>query len=147
MNIKSTKVFVSILVGSLIIWRVIYAVLSMFDIFTPEDGGYINYFMIILIISLTLLITFFLNNFTDYITKSYWVTGTLTLKKVGAFSTFNRAKNYDYQYKTYFKILDKENKEHYLYGMFLPEDCMIIDQCYTVKVRNKKILEIKNESS
>lgn len=143
MNIKSTKFFAVLLVVLLVLWRVVYVILSAKGVFEQTQGTYINYSVIILLVCTALLTAYFINNYTDMISKSYWVTGNLVSKKRGAFNSFNRAQHYNYSRKTYFKFEDDQGKEHYLVGLFISEDRMMVDHTYTVRVRSKRIIDIK----
>jgi hypothetical protein len=147
MNIKSTKYFFVSLLTLLISWRLIITALVTFDVLTEDNVVFVNYAGILLIICLTMLTIFFLNNYSDIISQSQWLEGEIILKKRGVFNSFNRAEHYNFSYKTYFKLLDKNGTEHRLIGMFLEEDAINEQEEYQIKVRNKRIIDYKKIES
>jgi len=147
MNIKSTKYFFISLFSVLILWRLVFTALITFDIILDNNAEFINYAGIILIICLTLLTVFFLNNYSDVIHQSQWLEGEIIIKKRGVFNSFNRAEHYNFSYKTYFKLKEASGDEHRLIGIFLEEDAIEENESYQLKVRNKRILEYKKIES
>lgn len=142
MTIKSLTYFLTSSITCFIIWRISH-MLFLSNVITLPYG---DYFALILIVMINLLLILYLTYFTDHIQKSEVITGTVIQLKKGVFNTFNRASKYGYSYKTYIKVKLKD-KEVYLIGYFLEDDAIITDNVYSFKIRSSKILDYNLDQS
>jgi len=141
MNIQSSKYAIKAFVITMILWRILHAsILSRYLELSIDNEYYLHMFVAIIILSLSLVTSFYLYHNTDKFANSMTLKAKLLQTHQSYFKAFGRSKKYTYSYKCYLKFEDDKDNNYVLVSYFDNISKYQIGETYDITIRSNRLI-------